>query len=519
MPRDAHRRSITTEVSEVLSRVARPVALVLGGMGVFMALCGVLGLLFELGGFTRPLDEGAAMPLLLSALVTVSCAGVGSQLARRAPEHRNLSRRDATLAVAMIWLGAGLFGGLPFILGAGLSIPDAMFEALSGFTTTGATILGDIEGTLSRPLLLWRSIIQWLGGMGIVVLFVAVFPNVGVGGKHMFKSEVPGPTAEGLQPRITQTSLTLWGLYTAFTVMQVIILACLGALIPPEEGVARMTLFEAVCHSLTTMSTGGFSTQNASIAAFNSSLIESVITVFMLIAGVNFGLYFGALRAGSLKGFLRSDEFKVYIGLVMVATCLLTLGILEAHGHNPVEAFRYASFMVATTITSTGFGTDDYMAYPAPALTIVLLLMFVGGMSGSTAGGIKVSRFVLLTRTTVTQIRKTMRPSVVQVVQMSGRAVPQPVLTEVAVFFFVYMSFLGMGTFAISGIEGVSVPTAFGAMLTSLSNMGPGPFYEGVDNFASYSDLSKVLFSAAMVLGRLEFFTLLALLLPDFWRR
>lgn len=504
-----------------MRKVAVPVSYVIGGLAFFMALCGIAGGIMELVGFVREdLDRGAMLPLFISAGVTALTAFLIYRVGREEEgQQRHLTRRDATLAVALIWVGTGLFGGLPFLIGAGLSPADSFFEAISGFTTTGATIISDIEGTMSRPLLLWRSIIQWLGGMGIVVLFVAVFPNVGVGGKHMFRSEVPGPTAEGLQPRIRETSFTLWVLYTVFTIIQVIVLALIGWFAPAREGVPTMDLYQAICHSLTTMSTGGFSTQNASVAAFDSALIETVMAVFMLIAGVNFGLYYGALRARSLRVFLRSTEFRVYVGLVLGATALLALGILVNHGDNPLESLRYSFFMVATTITSTGYGTDDYMAYAPWPLGIVLLMMFIGGMSGSTAGGMKVSRVVLLAKSTVAQVRRNIRPSVIQTIRMSGKRVAQPVLTEVAVFFFVYMVFMAAGIMLITWIEPVSLGTAFGAMLTSLSNMGPAPFYEGADNFAAYSGTSKVVFSLAMILGRLEFFTLLALLLPDFWRR
>lgn len=481
-----------------------------------MALCGVSGLVMEFGAYTRPLDDGGTTAMFVSALVTAIFAAVVWQIGLSAPRNRGLSRRDATLAVALIWAGAGVFGGIPFMLGAGFGPADAFFEAISGFTTTGATIVQDIEGTLSRPLLLWRSLIQWLGGMGIVVLFVAVFPNVGVGGKHMFRSEVPGPTAEGLQPRIAETSITLWLLYFAFTVVLIGVLFAIGVAAP--AGVPHMDLFESICHALTTMSTGGFSTRNDSIAAFQSPLVEGTLSAFMLLAGVNFGLYYGAIRGRSVRVFVRSTEFRVYVTIVLVTIAALTLATLDRHP-DPFQALRYALFMVATTITSTGFGTDDYMAYASPALTIVLLLMFLGGMSGSTAGGIKVSRIVLLARTSWAQIRRTVRPSVVQTIRMSGKPVPSPVLAEVTVFFFVYMAFMGAGTLAVTILDGVSVQAAFGAMLTCLSNMGPAPFHEGPDNFVAYSGGAKTLFACAMILGRLEFFTLLALLLPDFWRR
>ena len=334
----------------------------------------------------------------------------------------------------------------------------------------------------------------------------------------MFRSEVPGPTAEGLVPRIRETSLTLWGIYSALTLLEVAILAGIGAATSPPRGAAHMDLFQAVCHGLTTMSTGGFSPMNASIGAFDSALIDVVISAFMLIAGVNFGLFYALLMARSPRVFLRSTEFRVYVVTVAVAVLLLTLGLTARHG-TAFDAFRHALFQVATMITSTGYGTDDYMAYPPYGLALLLALMFMGGMSGSTAGGIKVSRVVLLAKTAWGQIRRSVRPSVVSVVRMSHKTVPQPVLTEVAVLFFLYFAFLGAGVILLAYTDGTAVMTGFGAMLTTLSNMGPAPFHDGTDNFAAYSDAAKVWFAFAMILGRLEFFTLLALLLPDFWDR
>lgn len=489
-----------------------------GGIAVFMVICALAGLLMELLGFVRPLDAGAPLHLGVSALLTAIAAGLLAWFGRTAT-NRHLSRRDATLAVALIWFGSAFFGGLPFVIGANLSFADAIFETASGFTTTGATILGNIEGTMSRPLLLWRSVIQWLGGMGIVVLFVAVFPNVGVGGKHMFRSEVPGATSEGLQPRITETSLSLWGLYSAITALQIAVLTAIGALLPTPEGAVKMDLFQAICHSLTTMSTGGFSTLDSSIAGFQSPVVELVIAAFMLVAGVNFGLYYGVLQTRSYRIFLRSTEFRVYTVGVAITTFALAFAILDVHDGKLWEALRFAIFMVATTITSTGYATEDAMTYSSPALMLVLLMMFVGGMSGSTAGGIKVERIVLLVGMTWAEIRRTVRPSVVQVVRINRQSVPQGTLAEVAVFFFVYLVAIFAGTGLICLFDGVSVPTAFGANLTALSNMGPAPFHDGPDNFARYSDPAKYYFAFAMILGRLEFFTLLALLLPDFWRR
>ena len=487
--------------------VFRPVGAVVMGLGAAIALTAFAGALFN--AFDPPED-----PLQAGgegALVAAACATLltGAVLFWWGKKHaqETLTRREAVLSVALIWLFAGTFGAMPFVIGAGMSMTDALFEAVSGLTTTGATVITEIEA-LSRPLLLWRSIIQWLGGMGIVVLFVAVFPNIGAGGKVMFGKEVPGTSAEGLRPRIAETSRLLWQLYAGFTLLEV------GALY-----LLDMSLFESVCHALTTMSTGGFSTRDASVGAFNSPAIEYVIAGFMLVGSVNYGLYYAALKGRSLRVFPRSVEFKAYVVIVGVSVLVLTFGLLEVHNGSIAEAFRNSLFMVATTVSSTGYGTDDYTAYPPSMLMVIVVIMFVGGCAGSTAGGIKIERIVLMAKISWTEVRRSFRPSLVHVVRMGRTLVPRSALTDVAVFFMIYMLCLGTGSALVATLDGVALPTAFGAVLTSLSNMGPAPFHVGADNFASYSNASKLFCTFAMLLGRLEFYALLALFVPDFWRR
>jgi len=487
--------------------VARPVGAVVLGLGIAIAVCGIAGWIVDRVHPVTPSVEGGAAALGIAAAVSL---GLGAGLFAWGRRHarETMTRREATLAVAAIWLAAGVCGAIPFALGADMSPADAFFESVSGLTTTGATVVGDIEGTLSRPLLLWRSLIQWLGGMGIVVLFVAVFPNVGVGGKHMFRGEVPGTTAEGLKPRIAETSFTLWKLYAAFTVIEATVLSLLG-----------MDPFEAVCHAFTTMSTGGFSTRDASIAAFDSPAIEMTVALFMYVGAVNYGLYFGALRGRKPSVIVKNAEFRAYVAVVAISVLVLTVGILSRHGWDPVESFRYAFFMVGTTLSSTGYGTDDYMAYPAPILSWIVFLMFIGGSAGSTAGGIKIERIVLLVKQARAQITRSFRPNVVHVIRLGKRPVDEGVLHDVAAFFIVYVVCMALGMVVIATLEGVPVPTAFGAILTCLSNMGPAPFHVGADNFVAYGGTTKVFCALAMLLGRLEFFTLLALVVPGFWRR
>jgi len=488
--------------------VVRPVAVVVLGLGLAIGACAGIGALIEL--YVPPRGStpgGGATALLVAAGITL---GTGFGLLAYGNRHvrEGVNRREATLAVVSIWVATAFFGGIPFFVAGVLSPVDAFFESMSGLTTTGATVVTDIEGSLSRPLLLWRSLLQWLGGMGIVVLFVAVFPSVGAGGKHMFRGEVPGTTAEGLRPRIAETGFTLWRLYAAFTVVEVGVLIALG-----------MRPFEAICHAFTTMSTGGFSTRDASIAAFEDPGIEVAIAVFMLVGSVNYGLYYAAIRHRSLRDLTRSVELKTFLLVVAVAVTVLTLAGLGRQDGDVVTAFRNGLFTTATFVSSTGYGVEDYMAYPALRLLAVLFLMFVGGCSGSTAGGIKVERLVLMAKLSIAEVTRSVQPNVIHTIRVDRALVKDDLLSAVSAFVMIYLACLAVGTALVVGLDGAAVTTAFGAVLSCLSNMGPAPFYATVDNFASYSAGSKLVFVVAMLLGRLEFFTVMSLLVPSFWRR
>lgn len=479
------------------------------GLGGAIALCGVTGMIWDAVAPNARLPAGGGLSTITAAAVTVA-VGIGVFAWGRGEEH-TLTRREALLAVGLIWIAAGVCGGLPYWFGAGMSPADAFFESVSGLTTTGATVITDIETRLSRPILLWRSMSQWLGGMGIVVLFVAVFPSLGAGSKRLYRGEAPGAQAEGFRPRMSETSITLWKIYAAFTILEIVILSGLG-----------MDVFEALCHGMTTMSTGGFSTRDASVGGFGVPAYEWTISVFMLLASVNFGLYYLLLRGRSLRSIVRDVELRAYAVIVVGATLLLALLNYRLHPE-PIESLRYALFMTATTVSSTGYGTDDYTQFPVPAFGIMLAIMFIGGCSGSTAGGIKIERIVILAKQTLAQIKQSFEPTAVHVVRLGKSVVPVPVLGDVASFFVVYMVTIGLGVLLVASVEAVPITTAFGAMLTSVSNMGPAPFFHHVegasDNFASYGGPTKVFFAWAMLLGRLEFFTLLSLFLPGFWRR
>ena len=494
-----------------ISRVlARPVGLVLLVVAGMLVGTGLLEVGFGLASLDAMSGHSVreAGPLLLTAPISALLGLVGLWWGRSVPRSLALDRREASVAVVAIWALLGIVGAIPLIIGANTPLPDAIFEATSGFTTTGATIYGDIEGTLSPPLVMWRAVMHWLGGMGIVVLFVAIFPNLGVSGKHLFRSEVPGVTAEGLRPRITDTSMVLWRLYVGLTVVAVGVLWWLG-----------MGVHDALVHGFGTLSTGGFSSRDASIAAFASPAIEWALAVLMLIAGVNFGLFYAVARTRRLSGLWRSAELRVYVGIVAVCTLALTVSMHDLHGGDSLTSLRYAFFRVATSLTSTGFGIDDHKDYPPVAMALTIVMMLVGGCAGSTAGGIKVARVLILVKAAVAQVRRSVRPAVVHVVRVDGRPVPSSIVVDVTSFLFIYMACLAVFSMIVVVTDGAPVPTAVGAVLSCLSNMGPAPFYEGADNFSSWSASAKLTFSAAMVLGRLEFFTVLAILLPEVWRR
>ena len=492
-----------------LRGVLRPTGAVIAGLAVAEAGCALIG-----GGYewwTAPAGRVDWMDAvwLVAIAVGTFLIGYGAQAYGRRFSGAQLNRREALLTVVSIWITAGAFGGLPFMLIAGLDPAEAFFETMSGMTSTGATVIGDVEARLSPPLLLWRSAIQWLGGMGIVVLFVAVFPSVGAGAKHMYKGEVAGTTVQGLKPRIAETSFTLWKLYAGLTVLEAALLVVCG--VDP---------FEALCHAFTTMSTGGFSTRDGSIAAFESPAVEYVVSVFMILAGLNFALFYAAFRQRTWKPMVRSVELLVFVMIVAGATLATTLGILHLHDHDLERAFRTALFQVASFVSSTGYRTDDYMAYPGPILATLVCLMFVGGCAGSTAGGLKVERLVLLAKQSWSEVRRSFRPAMVDVVRMGQAAIPRAVLSEVAAFFAVYVGVIVAGALAVTALEGVSLETAFGATLTCLANSGPAFWHSPAgEGFHVYSGLAQIIFAIVMLLGRLELFTVLALFVPDFWRR
>lgn len=442
--------------------------------------------------------------LTISAAIT---AMTGLILVRLTRIERDVRVREGFAIVTFGWLLASAFGALPFVIsGAVPSYTDAFFETISGFTTTGATILTDIEA-LPRGVLFWRSFTHWLGGMGIILLSLAILPFLGVGGMQLFKAEVPGPVADKLAPRVTQTAKILWGVYIALSAAQTLLLLLGG-----------MSLYDALCHTFGTMATGGFSTRNASIAAYPSPYLQWVIILFMFLAGVNFALHYRVIFHG-WRVYRNNREFVVYLALIGTATVLiyaLTAGRTGAHSE---QALRDAVFQVVSIQTTTGFITADYELWPFAAQMVLFLLMFVGGSAGSTGGGMKVLRLYLLGKFVIAELNRLIHPHAIIPVRVRQQTIPRDVVTNVIGFSVLYILLFAIGALLVS-LMGFDLPTSFGAVAATLGNVGPGLGDVGaIDNYSAFPAIGKWLLSFFMLVGRLELYTVLILFAPAYWRR
>lgn len=440
----------------------------------------------------------------ISCAVTVA-AGALLILATRG--SFDLGIRDAFAVVAFGWVAMTLFGSLPFLLsGATPVFVDAVFETTSGFTTTGASILPEVE-SLPRGVLFWRALVQWIGGMGIILLSLAVLPMLGVGGMQLYQAESPGPSPDKLTPRIRQTAAYLWGVYAALTALETVALKAAG-----------MSWFDAVCHSFTTMATGGYSTRNRSIAGYESPAIEWIVILFMWLAGANFALHYRGMR--SPKRYFQDPEWRAYLVVTLGAVALLAGGLYWVHGYDPERGLRGAAFQVVSFMTTTGYATEDVELWHPAMRWVLLLLMLIGGCAGSTAGSIKIVRHLILAKAGLQALRLTAAPRVVRPVTLGrGRRVDDSIVREVLGFSFLYMALLAGGTLALAAFS-PDLETALSAAATSLGNVGPGfaaigPF----DNFAWFDPVAKWLLILLMLVGRLEIYTVLVLFLPATWKR
>ena len=473
------------------------VSLVLLALTATLVVSGMVALLY---------GDGDATALFVTAAGTVTVGWVGRRFSAL---QRDLNVREGYAVVALAWLAIGVAGAVPYLLSGALDSPvQALFESVSGFTTTGATVFGDIE-SLPHGILFWRSLTQWIGGMGIIVLGIAILPFLGVGGMQLFQAEVPGPTPERLQPRIAQTAKVLWFVYAGLTALQA------GLLV-----IGGMGPFDAVNHAFTTMSTGGFSTRNASIAAFDSGFVQYVIMAFMYLAGINFALHFRALGRQP-AAYLRDPEWRLYTTVIAVATVLLMTSALTtplSMAAGTEHAIRDALFQALTITTTTGYITFDYELWSAGAQLTILVLMFFGGMAGSTSGGMKAMRIYILLRHGLTELRRSLHPSAVLLTRLGRVSVAEHVLLNVLAFILLYIVVFVAGAIALAML-GSDLPTAIGAAASAIGNIGPGLGDVGaVDNYAWMNPASHLVLVFLMLVGRLEVFTILVLFHPDLWR-
>ncbi len=452
--------------------------------------------------------ESSIQPLILSANITVAAGAVLYFIFRGGNgKAEYISQREGMAIVALGWMAIGLFGAFPFYFcGDFGGFTGAIFESVSGFTTTGASVLTDIE-SVSRGILFWRSFIQWLGGMGIIVLSLAILPFLGVGGMQLYKAEVPSPVPDKLKPRIRDTAMILWKVYALISAVEVLLLLIGG-----------MSFYDAVCHAFTTMPTGGFSTKNTSVAHFDSVYFDMVMSFFMILAGINFSLHYQMLR-GKPLAFWRDSECRFFLGTMLVLTGLVCFDIFGTVYDTIGEAFRYSVFQVSSILTTTGYATADYEQWPAMSQVILLLCMFIGGSAGSTGGGMKCLRIMLCFKYCYKELFLLIHPHSVTHVKIAGKSIPEDVLRSVLGFLALYLGLFAVCAILLAGM-GVDFVTAFGAIAATIGNIGPGFGTVGpVENYAAIPDAGKWLLIWCMLLGRLEIYTVIILLVPEFWRK
>lgn len=491
------RRVITTINFKQIFRVISVLQIILGGLML-------TGLPFSLY-----FKSGDAMSLLLSALVCI-VTGVVLWFSSKS-KNRSVNKREGYLIVTFGWMFMVTFGMLPYLISGEIPrVADAFFETMSGITTTGASVLNDIEA-VPHGILYWRSLTQWIGGMGIIVLTVAIFPLLGIGGIELFSAEAPGPTSDKIHPRIQETAKRLWLIYVALTVLLVAILKIGG-----------MTLFDAVNHALATMATGGFSTKNASLMAYDTPVIQYAIILFMFLAGTNYTVTYLALKR-KFDRVWKNDEFKAYLFFVGLLAVIVSVSVFSIQNQGdqkmPFEkAFRDSLFQIVSIITTTGFVSADYTAW-SPALTMLFfVLLFLGACAGSTAGGIKFIRHLVFFKNSYLEFKRLLHPRAVVPLKLNEQVVAPRIMTHVIIFLLLYMIVFIVGSLLMSAL-GYDFMTSVGAVATSLGNVGPGIGDVGpVDNFAHLSDAAKWILSFLMLLGRLELFTILVLLSPYFWK-
>ncbi len=479
-----------------LKQIVSVSGLLLTFNGIFMLLCLPFSIYY---------NESIA-PLGISGAIAIIIGGSIWYITRNT-ENKELKKKDGYLIVIVGWLTMTIFGTFPYILSGEIpNFTNAFFEAISGFTTTGATVLIDIE-SVDKGILFWRSLTQWIGGMGIIVLAVAILPILGIGGMQLFVAEAPGISPDKMKPRIKEVAKRLWFIYLGLTLAEMVLLM-----------LGDMPFYDAINHSLTTMATGGFSTKNASIAYYESPYIQYVIIFFMFLAGTNFTITYYGLK-GKLAKVWANEEFRNYFIITVLLSICISFFVFSAQWEGFEKSFRDSLFQVVSVITTTGYVTADYTAW-TPFLTVIFfLMMFSGASAGSTAGGIKIIRHTLLFKNSFLEMKRQLHPSAIIPVRLNNQAVSRDITYNVLAFVMIYLLIFAVGVFLIS-FTGVDFDTALGAVATCLGNIGPGLGTVGpVNNFAHITPFGKWLLSFLMLLGRLELFTVLMLFNANFWKK
>lgn len=445
------------------------------------------------------------MSLVWAAAITILSAAVVGVLTRGAI---NLSRRDGFGVVVFGWLSATLFGSLPYLFSGVIPHPvSAMFETMSGFTTTGASVLSNLE-TIPYGIHFWRALTHWFGGMGVLVLCVAILPFLGVGGMQIYRAEMPGPSKDRLTPRITTTAKLLWGVYALLTLVEALLLRFAGG----------MDWFDAWCHTFGTMATGGFSTHSASVGYFDSAVIDTILVVFMFLAGINFSLHYHALT-GKPGRYFKDPEFRFYFIFLACASLFITFNIWAAGAGSLGRCLRDATFTATSVLTTTGFCTADFDQWPDASRLLLVLMMFIGGCAGSTGGGMKIVRVFIVFKKMVRELRLFMRPSAVIQVKLGGKPVEQEIISHISAFVAIFILIFAIGSFIMTFFT-PDLETATTCVIATLGNIGPGLNAVGAtQNYAAIPPPGQAILTVFMLLGRLELYTVLILFLPGFWKK
>lgn len=446
------------------------------------------------------------LALLISSFVTI-LFGIILWFRSRPDENAEISKREGYLIVTFGWLASSTFATLPFLIHGSIpSFTDAFFETMSGFTTTGSSILKDVEA-LPHGLLFWRSMTHWLGGMGIIVLSLAILPLLGIGGMQLFQAEVAGPSKDKLHPRVTETAKRLWAIYILLTFAEVILLLFGG-----------MNLFDSLCHSFGTLATGGFSTKNSSIAYFNSPFIEYVVCFFMFLGGTNFTLHYLALH-GKFKSYLQDEEFKFYIGFIFVTVCFAAGYLFFVNGQTIESSFRHSAFSILTILSSTGFATVNYESWGPYFTQFFLFLLLFGACAGSTSGGVKMIRYHLLIKNGILEFKRLLHPKAVIPIKYNNRSVSSEIISKVSSFVLLYLAIFGVSS-VVMAFLGLELESAMGSVAASMANIGPGLGSTGpISNYSNVPEVGKWVLSFLMLIGRLEIFTVLIIFSPAFWKK